>query len=75
MLYDSPMKNIQFPVIAVTIFAVIYNVLPFFETGDWLIMLLFSISPIAVIWMAYRILKYGIASKYTFEEKFYEDVD
>jgi len=69
------MKNIQFPVIAVTIFAVIYNVLPFFEVGDCLIMLLFSISPIAVIWMAYRILKYGTPSKHTWEEKFYEDVE
>jgi len=69
------MKNIQFPVIAVTLFAVIYNALPFFEVGDWLIMLLFSISSIAVIWMAYRILKYGTPSKHTWEEKFYEDVE
>ena len=69
------MKNIQFPVIAVTLFAVIYNALPLFEVSDRVIIFLVSISPIVVIWMAYRILKYGTPSKHTWEEKFYDDVE
>ena len=34
---------------------------------------MFLLSPFVVIYMAYTILKYGKPSKFTFDEKFYDD--
>lgn len=69
------MKNIQFPIILVTSFAVLYNALPFLGANENQIAALFIISPFAVIWMVYRILKDGVPSEKTWDEYFYEDLN
>jgi hypothetical protein len=67
------MNKLRFPIIAVTLFMLIYNTLPFLGTGDNWIIALFIISPFPVIWMAYRILKDGTPSGKTWDDHFYED--
>lgn len=67
------MKPILFPIILVTVFAVVYNLLPYLGANENQIAALFAISPFAVIWMVYRILKDGIPSEKTWDEHFYED--
>ena len=67
------MNKIRFPIIAVTLFMLIYNALPFLGASQDLIIALFIISPFAVIWMVYRILKDGSPSSKTWDDYFYED--
>ena len=68
------MKHIKFPVYFTTIYLVIYTLLAQYEATQFLVPWLFVISPFVVLWMVYRVLKYGVESKKTFEEAFYEDV-
>lgn len=67
------MSKIKFPIITVTLFMVIYNLLPFFNVNTDGIVALFILSPFAMIWMVYSVLKYGTPSKKTWDEYFYED--
>ncbi|MBL0358812.1 MAG: hypothetical protein IPP72_18965 [Chitinophagaceae bacterium] len=69
------MKAIKFPILLVTLFAVLYNSLPFFGVNQQLITALFAIAPFATLWMVYRILKDGIPTNKTWENHFYEDYD
>lgn len=69
------MKKIKWPIIIVTTFAFFYEFTPYVGLPEDIIIILFIISPIAVIWMAYRILKDGTPSSRTFDEYFYEDLD
>ena len=69
------MARIKIPVIGVTLFMVIYNLLPFFGVHSNLIIALFIVSPFAVIWMVYAVLKNGTPSQKTWDEHFYEDYD
>jgi uncharacterized RDD family membrane protein YckC len=47
------------PVVAVSIILVVYAVLIFFET--WLVMagLIFTLSPILVMWLVYNVIRNG----------------
>ncbi len=67
------MKNILFPIELVTAFAIFYNALPFFNVNEEIIVALFAISPFAVTWMVYRVLKDGTPGTKKFDEYFYED--
>ncbi len=67
------MTNIKIPVISVTVFMVIYNLLPFFNIRSNLIIFLFILSPFAVVWMVYRVLKNGTPSQKKWDDHFYED--
>ncbi len=69
------MKKIKWPIIIVTTFAFFYQFTPYVGLSDDFILVLFLISPIAVIWMAYQILKNGTPTERTFNEYFYEDLD
>lgn len=69
------MKKIKWPVLLATTYAVLYQFTPYAGLPDQAIILLFILSPIPVLWMAYKILKNGIPSQRTFEEYFYEDTD
>ena len=69
------MKKIKWPVLLVTAFAVSYQFTPYLGFSDQVIISLFMISPIPVLWMAYKILKDGLPSGRTFDEYFYDDLD
>lgn len=69
------MKKIKWPIILVTAFAVCYQFTPYLGFSDKTIFILFMISPIAVLWMAYKILKDGVPSGRTFDDYFYDDLD
>jgi len=36
-------------------------------------LVIFGCSPLLVLWMVYRILKYGVPSAYTTDDTYYED--
>lgn len=67
------MEFIRFSVLATTAYVLFYALSIGFEVDASLILLLFSLSPIPLIWMVYRVLKYGVPSKYKFEDRFYDD--
>ncbi len=69
------MKNLKLPVFTATAFLCTYAVIGFFESLEPFLFFMFSISPIVVIWMVIRVLKDGVLSSYTFDEKLYEDYD
>lgn len=54
---------------------VIYNLLPFFNVSSNVIVALFIVSPFAVIWMVYCVLKNGKPSEKNWDDYFYEDYD
>jgi membrane protein implicated in regulation of membrane protease activity len=67
------MEKIKTPILLATLYLLIYTLVSFIPGLPALAVLLFSLSPIVVIWMVYRVLKDGEPSQYTFEEVFYED--
>jgi 5-bromo-4-chloroindolyl phosphate hydrolysis protein len=67
------MKNYLFPVYVVTGFLLIYIVSIQVNIYLPLIMFMFSISPLLLIWMVYKVLTAEVKVKSTFEEKWYED--
>lgn len=66
-------KKVPVVITLVTMFAVFYHMSPFTGIPDRAIIIMFILSPFLVLYMAYVILKYGTPSKYTFDERFYED--
>ena len=56
-----------------TVFMLVYNLSPFIGVPDEAIIAMFILSPLVLIYMAYVILRYGKPSKYTFEDRFYDD--
>ncbi|SFE88923.1 hypothetical protein SAMN05518672_111180 [Chitinophaga sp. CF118] len=54
------LRNSTFSVITVTIYLVVYCFLLQIERTQWLGFLMFTLSPILVIWMVYTVLKYGV---------------
>ena len=69
------MKKVFVVIAFVSLFAVIYQIAPYIGIGDKAILSMFILSPFLIVYMAYVILKDGKPSKYTFEERWYEDVD
>lgn len=67
------MHKIKFPIIIFTGFIIVYNALFFFSISKWVLFFLFFIAPIALIWMVYKILKFGKPSQQSWDEYFYED--
>lgn len=67
------MKDYLFPVFATTGFLIIYLTVLFLNLNTALILFLFSVSPIPMIWMVYRVLTADADSRFTFEERWYED--
>gem|GEM_PF-991783 len=71
--YKHTMKSAYFPVGLVTIFLVVYVVIAASGLSYFLTAMLFTISPILVIWMVFRVLKSPYNSHKTFNDHFYED--
>lgn len=67
------MDNPLVPVSLVTGFLLIYVVAVAVNLNTALILLLFSISPVLMIWMVVKVLKAAFESTHTFDEKWYED--
>lgn len=70
------MKGLQFPIALATAFVLFYTFSPHWGLADVWVLLLFSLSPLVVIWLALHILKYGQPTEKTWEDGFrYEDKD
>ncbi|WP_194975407.1 hypothetical protein [Aquiflexum lacus] len=67
------MKNYLFPVYMVTAFLIIYVTAIQANLNTRLILFMFSVSPIPIIWMVYKVLTADVEVNSTFDEKWYED--
>jgi hypothetical protein len=67
------MKNYLFPVYLVTAFLLVYVTAIQASLNTGLILFMFSISPLPIIWMVYKVLTADVVVESTFEEKWYED--
>lgn len=67
------MKNYLFPVYAVTAFLIVYVTAVQVNLHVAIVMFLFSISPLPILWMVYRVLKADVKVDTTFEDQWYED--
>ncbi|MCH8554236.1 MAG: hypothetical protein LAT76_03700 [Schleiferiaceae bacterium] len=69
------MEKIKLPIILATVYLFIYMITATIPGQERWVVFLFSLSPLPVIWMVWRVLREGIASPFTFEERFYEDYE
>jgi len=69
------MKKVFVAIILATLFMIVYQLSPFIGIPGWMILIMFLFSPVVVVSMVYVILKYGVPSKHTFDERFYDDWD
>lgn len=69
------MKNYLFPVYAVTAFLIVYVTAAQVSLHVAIVLFMFSLSPIPVLWMVYRVLKAEVDVETTFEERWYEDLE
>lgn len=67
------MEKIRTPLLVATFYLLVYTLSAALPIHLAIPLALFSLSPVVVIWMVYRVLKDGEASELTFEEAFYED--
>ncbi|WP_162343884.1 hypothetical protein [Cyclobacterium salsum] len=67
------MDNSLTPVAIVTGFLLVYVVAVAVNINTAIILMMFSLSPILMIWMVIRVLKAAFESTHTFDEKWYED--
>jgi hypothetical protein len=67
------MDNPIIPVLIVTGFLLVYIVALGLDLSLSVILFMFSISPLLIIWMVYKVLTSSETSAYTFQERFYED--
>jgi len=69
------MKKPAVIILLATLYLLFFHATPYLAVPDWVIIALFFLSPVVVIYMVYVVLKFGKPSKYTFEERFYDDID
>lgn len=70
------MKTIRIPIIAATIYLLVYTIATYAGVSPFLIFAMFAFSPVVVVWMAYRIIRYGTyAGKELTDEWGYEDFE
>jgi hypothetical protein len=69
------MKKVPIAIAFVSLYLLFYQATPYIGIPDTAIITMFIISPFLVVTMVYIILKYGEPSKFTFDEKFYDDLD
>jgi hypothetical protein len=65
----------SFMIVLVTLYSLFFQLTSFIEMPSAVIFYMLTGMPLLIIVMVYVVLKYGKPSKYTFDEKFYEDVD
>jgi ABC-type transport system involved in cytochrome bd biosynthesis fused ATPase/permease subunit len=69
------MKSYLLPVFVTTSFLLVYIVAIVMDLHTAIILMMFSISPVLILWMVFRVLKAKVDSRYTFEDRWYEDLD
>ena len=69
------MKRPAVIIFLATLYLLFFHASPILAVPNWVIIALFILSPLVVIYIVYTILKYRKPPKYTFEERFYEDLD
>jgi hypothetical protein len=69
------MEKIKTPILLTTLYVFVYLAVCELDESLRLAIFLFSLSPLPLIWMVYRVLRDGQPSAYTFKDKFYEDHD
>ncbi|MCH7397393.1 hypothetical protein MM236_05310 [Belliella sp. DSM 107340] len=67
------MKNFLSPIYWVTAILIIYVTFLFTNINISVILFIFSISPLLILWMVYKVLTADVEVESTFEEKWYED--
>lgn len=67
------MKKVWFAVVLSTLYVIVFHLSPYIGFHSWMIYGMFILSPIVVITLVLVVLKYGEPSKYTFDERFYDD--
>jgi hypothetical protein len=67
------MEKIKGPIFFSTLFLVVYVLVNHLESIANISLVMFTVSPLAVLWLAYKILKDGAPSGETFTRKFYDD--
>ncbi len=67
------MEKIKAPILLTTLYVFIYLLVCELDESLRLAIMLFSLSPLPVIWMVYRVLRDGTPSQFTFKERFYEE--
>jgi len=68
------MKKVAVVIAIVTLLAIFYQVVTLWISEKYALLMLVPV-PFLVVYMAYVILKYGTPSKYTFDERLYEDME
>ena len=69
------MKKPGVVIFLATIYAMVFNASPFLGIPPSAILLMFILSPFIMIYMAYVVLRFGKPSKYTFDQRWYDDVE
>ncbi len=69
------MNKYLIPVFTVTGYLLVYIVSIGLELHIRLILLMFSLSPVLILWMVYRVLRAHVLVDHTFDEKWYEDLE
>ncbi|MEO6404552.1 MAG: hypothetical protein ABIY51_03025 [Ferruginibacter sp.] len=69
------MKKPVIAVTLVTIYLLAYTTAMYLQVDENILFALFCFSPFLVAGMVYVVLKYGVPSMYTFDERFYDDLD
>lgn len=75
LLKRADMKRPAIVITLATLYLLFFKASPYIGLPDEAIIAMFILAPFFVIYMVYVILKYGRPSKFTFEERFYEDHD
>jgi hypothetical protein len=69
------MKKSFIGIAIATIHIIIFQLLILLNSDLGIILFILSFAPLTIIYMVYAVLKYGKPSKYTFDERFYEDLN
>ncbi|MEO8862475.1 MAG: hypothetical protein ABI358_13695 [Ginsengibacter sp.] len=69
------MKKLIIAIAIATIYLIIFQWLIQLNSDIAITLSMFLFAPAVIIYMVYAVLKYGKPSKYTFDERFYDDWD
>jgi len=69
------MKKVPVTIALAILFVILYYTAPFIDVSDKVILSMFIASPFVILFMAYIILKYGKPSAFTFDDRYYDDLE
>jgi RsiW-degrading membrane proteinase PrsW (M82 family) len=69
------MKKVHIAITVVTLFLAVFQSARFITMPQELIIAMFLMSPFVMLLLVLIVLKYGEPSKYTFDDRFYDDHD